>query len=124
MKTTRPLERIYLAVLPIKTEVDGTVFNFLALDDFSKYVIGLDTIKVLDTLTITEQVAHLTKHQDFKNAYNNLPFTLVLPFDKDPNLDTHLQEALKPFDHTIIYDQQLVFENIKPVLESFNDSMS
>ena len=118
MKTTRPLELIYLSAFVAPTNVDGDLHVFFALDDYSQFFFQLDVESESNELTIVNNIIKFTQHQDFVKQFNNKPFTLVIPFELDTPSQALVNDVLKLFNARISYNQELVFEKVKPVLNT------
>lgn len=117
MKTTRPLELIYFAVFPTQTKDEGIVYTFVALDDYSQFLIFLGMEKDISELTIINKIMALTQDKDFARRYQNKPLTLMLPFEEGTVPHDLITEVLKIFKGKVIYDQDTVLEKTRPVLE-------
>lgn len=120
MNTTRPLEVIYFFAFPSQTIKDGIIYTFLAIDDYSEFLMLLGTSNVLNSESITESIINFTQHKDFLAYHKGEPFTLYLPFDKNEIKNNHLyDELLKPLNGKMEYDLNLVVRKSKPVVDSF-----
>lgn len=125
MKTTRPLEIIYFYIFPTQTKDEGTVYTFIALDDYSQFLFFLGTETELNELTIVNHIIGLTQDEKFAGRFENKPLTLMLPFDKGAVPHDLITEVLKLFKGKVVYDPDTVFENIEPILNAvFSNSKS
>jgi len=118
MKTTRPLELIYLSVFVAPTEEDGDLYVFFALDDYSQFFFQLEVENESNELTIVNNIIKFTQHQDFVKQFNNKPFTLVIPFELDTQAESLVNDVLKLFNARVSYNQELVFDKVKPILNT------
>lgn len=125
MKTTRPLEIVYFYIFPTQTRDKGTVFTFVVLDDYSQFIFFLGTETDISELTIVNQIIGFTQNKDFAGRFENKPFTLMLPFEKDSIPHDLIVDVLKLFKATVVYDPDTVFDNVEPVLNTaFGESKS
>lgn len=117
MKTTRPLEIIYFYIFPSQTKDEGTVYTFIALDDYSEFLFFLGTESNIDELSIINNIIRLTQNKDFAGRFNNKPLTLMLPFEKGVVPHDLITEVLKIFKCSVVYDPDTVSEKMKPVVD-------
>lgn len=113
-KTTRPLERIYLTVISTDTEDDGTIFTFLAIDDFSKYLFLLGVDKTFTEQIIFDNITKLMNHKDFGHRLTD-KFTLVMPFGE--HIEKQINSIINSYKGSLIFDAKLVNRKIQPVLK-------
>ena len=117
MKTTRPLEVVYFYIFPTQTKDKGTVYTFVALDDYSQFLFFLGMEDELNELTIVNHIIGLTQNKDFAGRFENKPLTLMLPFEKETVPHDLVTDILKLFKGSVVYDPDTVYKNIEPVLK-------
>jgi hypothetical protein len=117
MKTTRPLEIIYFYIFPTQTKDKGTVYSFVALDDYSQFLFFLGLEDELNELTIVNHIIGFTQNKDFAGHFENKPITLMLPFEKETVPHDLVTDILKLFKGSVVYDPDTVYKNIEPVLK-------
>jgi hypothetical protein len=118
MKTTKPLELVYFSVFPTPTKDEGTVYTFIALDDYSEFLFLIGTETDLNERSIVDNIIRFTQNKDFAGRYDNKPFTLMLPFEKDSIPHDLVTDILKLLHGSVIYDQETVSKKIQPVLNA------
>lgn len=117
MKTTRPLEVVYFYIFPTQTKDKGTVYTFVALDDYSQFLFFLGMEAELNELTIVNHIIGLTQNKDFAGRFEDKPLTLMLPFEKETVPHDLVTDVLKLFKGRIVYDPDTVYKNIEPILK-------
>lgn len=121
MKTTRPLELVYFFLFPTQTADKGTVYTFIALDDYSQFLFFLGIETDLSERSIIDNIIAFTQNKDFAGRFDNKPLTLMLPFEKGTIPHDLVADILKVFKGTVVYDPDTVFEKMQPVLnDTFN----
>lgn len=116
LKATRPLEYICLVPVGIPTQKDGTIYTFIAVDAFSKYVIVAGDEKENSHKTILKNIKSLLGHTDFIRQRKKVKsFTLVL--DSYLELAEEITEIIQPFGGSVIFDESYITEIVDPVIE-------
>lgn len=118
MKTTRPLELVYFYVFPTPTRDKGTVYTFIALDDYSEFLFLIGTETKLNERSIVDNIIRFTQNKDFAGRYDNKSFTMMLPFEKDTIPHDLVTDVLKVFKGSVTYDQETVLKKMQPVLDA------
>lgn len=124
MKTTRPLEVVYLSTLGINTKEDGELFMFFALDDYSQMLFLLGIEENTGEYDWVQKCIAFTQHDDFTKVFKNKPFSLILPIELGIPAQEALTEVFTLFNGTVKHNQKLVFEKVAPVKEFLNESFS
>lgn len=118
MKTTRPLELVYFFLFPTQTKDKGTVYTFIALDDYSEFLFFLGTETDLNERSIIDNIIAFTQNKDFAGRFENKPLTLMLPFEKGTVPHDLVTDVLKLFKGSAVYDPETVLKKMQPVLET------
>ena len=118
MKTTRPLELVYFYIFPTQTKDEGTVYTFVALDDYSEFLFFLGIETDISELKIVNHIIGLTQSKDFAGRFENKPLTLMLPFEEGTVPHDLVSDVLKIFKGTVVYDPDTVSKKMQPVLST------
>ncbi|HAM98555.1 MAG TPA: hypothetical protein DCQ26_08065 [Marinilabiliales bacterium] len=91
------------------------------VDVYSEYLIitGIETDR--SNATVLKHIKAFTKHPDFTNHYNNLPFTLIL--HKYKEVSEQINQKIAPFKGSIIFNDPLVAQIIEPVVRELYNNM-
>ena len=124
MKTTRPLEVIYLSIFRVNTQLDNELYLFFALDDYSQKLFILGVEDDPSEYNWIQNGIALTQHDDFTKVFKNEPFNIILPTELGIPAQKALTEVFTMFNGTVKYNQELVFEKVDPIGEYFNERFS
>ena len=117
MNATRPKEIIYLHYFATEV-VEGTVYSFFALDDYSTFVFSLGHSPELTTDSILEPIKKLMKDKHFKSSPKK-PFTLVLSVGKE--IEDKIRTIIKPHKGKVVFDAVIVANKTKHFISSFQN---
>ena len=81
MKTTRPLEVVYLSIFGVNTKEDGDLYIFFALDDYSQKLFILGIEESTGEYDWVQKCIAFTQHEDFIKVFKNEAFVLILPIE-------------------------------------------
>jgi hypothetical protein len=121
MKTTRPLELLYLTVIPIQTRDEGVAYSFFVIDDFSQYAFGLGIDLSLDEMSICKSLIQLTQEENFRNGLNDQDFTLMIPFELGQPAQDMLNQVYQQFKGKVVHNQKVVLKKTKPFVKEMSN---
>lgn len=115
MKATRVKEFIHFGFIPIETKHDGKVYFFMAVDAYSKFTFHLGHEKKLNDETLLKCVNMLINDKDFKA--HNTSFTLIMP-TVGKHIELLINALIQPSGR-VIFDTDLAFREITPIMKTF-----
>jgi len=118
MTASRPLQIVYLSAFYAPVEKEGDMYVFFALDEYSQFFFQLGIVPEINEQNIVNNIIQFTQNEDFVRVFKKEPFTLIVPFELDTPAQMLLKEVLQHFNAKVEYNQELVFEKTKPVLNS------
>lgn len=117
MSATGPREIVYVHYFATEV-VEGTVYSFFALDDYSTFVFSLGHSPELTTDSILQPIKKLMKDKHFKSSPKK-PFMLVLSVGKE--VEDKIRSIITPYKGKVVFDAVIVADKTKHFISSFKN---
>ena len=112
--SSRPREVVYFFYFPVDTVDNGTIYMFMAQDDYSQKAFSLYTAHEFSVKEVCTAVLNLMLDKDFSTK-ERLPFVLIIE-EELAEFETEISQLISAYNGSVVINQQLLENNTQDLM--------